>query len=81
MLHFISFNCNITSALFQHKCFTTIHKHYSIDEWKEFGENNKSTLNYVAASSGISDSDWERLQQILAAFSEVSEAYFNMRVA
>ncbi|XP_042894074.1 GMP reductase 2-like [Penaeus japonicus] len=61
----------MAKTLAKHKCFTTIHKHYSIDEWKEFGENNKSTLNYVAASSGISDADWERLQQILAAFSEI----------
>ncbi|XP_069189607.1 GMP reductase 2 isoform X2 [Procambarus clarkii] len=61
----------MAKTLAKHKCFTTIHKHYSVAEWKEFGENNKSVLEYVAASSGISNSDWERLQEILGLFSEI----------
>ena len=28
----------------QHKMFTTIHKHYSVDAWKEFAESNKEAL-------------------------------------
>ncbi|XP_068206081.1 GMP reductase 2-like [Palaemon carinicauda] len=57
----------MATALAKHKCFTTVHKHYSIEEWKQFGENNPDVVEYVAASSGISASDWERLQQILSA--------------
>lgn len=65
--------------LLQHKCFTTIHKHYSVEEWKEFGEKNKDVLDFVAVSSGISSADWERLQQILALFCEVREIKLTVR--
>ncbi|KAK8747230.1 hypothetical protein OTU49_016699 [Cherax quadricarinatus] len=61
----------MAKTLAKYKCFTTIHKHYSVDEWREFGENNKDVLEYVAASSGISNADWDRLQEILAIFSEI----------
>ncbi|XP_071539876.1 GMP reductase 2-like isoform X2 [Panulirus ornatus] len=61
----------MAKALAKHKCFTTIHKHYSVEEWKEFGEKNKDTLAFVAASSGTSSADWDRLQQILALFCEI----------
>ncbi|KAK7078442.1 GMP reductase 2 [Halocaridina rubra] len=64
-----TFEMAITLA--KHKCFTTVHKHYSLDEWKDFGEKNKDDVPYVAASSGISDSDWERLQQILTALPDI----------
>lgn len=55
----------------QHKCFTTIHKHYSIDDWRAAFEEDRESLQFVAASSGTSNADWERLQQILGLFSEV----------
>lgn len=55
----------MASALSKHKCFTAIHKHYSIEEWIEFKNNHQDVLGFVAVSSGTSDSDWDRLQQIL----------------
>ncbi|XP_066944475.1 GMP reductase 2-like isoform X1 [Macrobrachium rosenbergii] len=61
----------MAKTLAKHKCFTTVHKHYSIEEWKQFGENNPDVLEFVAASSGISASDWERLQQILSALPNI----------
>lgn len=61
----------MAKTLAKHKCFTTVHKHYTIDEWKEFGEQNKDVVGFVAASSGISAADWERLQQILAVVPEI----------
>lgn len=57
--------------VFQHKCFTAIHKHYSIEEWIEFKNNHQDVLGFVAVSSGTSDSDWDRLQQILGQNPEV----------
>lgn len=63
----------------QHKCFTTIHKHYSIDDWRAAFDEDRETLQFVAASSGISNADWERLQQILGLFSEVKQ-YVNNNV-
>ncbi|XP_050716743.1 GMP reductase 2-like [Eriocheir sinensis] len=61
----------MATALAKHKCFTTIHKHYSLEDWKEFGENNKDVLGFVAASSGTSDADWDRLQKVLATMPEI----------
>lgn len=51
-------------ALGQHKCYTCIHKYYSVDQWKDFAASNKDILPYVAASSGIAEGDFERLGDI-----------------
>ncbi|XP_072833183.2 GMP reductase 2 [Pogona vitticeps] len=51
--------------------FTAIHKHYSLDEWKEFAAQNPDCLQYVAASSGTGSSDFELLEQILEAVPQV----------
>lgn len=51
-------------ALGQHKCYTCIHKYYSVDQWREFAASNKDILPYVAASSGIAEGDFERLGDI-----------------
>jgi len=51
-------------ALGQHKCYTCIHKYYSVDQWREFAASNKEILPYVAASSGIAEGDFERLGDI-----------------
>ena len=58
---------------FQQKCFTAIHKHYSVDDWMEFADKNPSTLDFVAASSGTSDNDFNKLQQILNQIPAVSK--------
>ncbi|XP_015261850.1 PREDICTED: GMP reductase 2 [Gekko japonicus] len=47
--------------------FTAIHKHYSLEEWKEFAAQNPECLQNVAASSGTGPSDFELLEQILEA--------------
>jgi len=61
----------MAKKLAKHLMFTTIHKHYSLDEWKEFASNNKETLGYVAASSGIASGDMEKLSAILEAIPEI----------
>ena len=43
----------IAKALGQHKCYTCIHKYYSVDQWREFAASNKDIMPYLAASSGI----------------------------
>lgn len=57
----------MAQTLSKHKCFTAIHKHYTIDEWKKFGEDHPEVLDFVAVSSGTSAKDFERLQAIIAA--------------
>ncbi|CAJ0590392.1 unnamed protein product [Cylicocyclus nassatus] len=57
----------MATALAQHKLFTTIHKHYTLDQWKGFFENNKEDedfFQHVAVSSGISDKDFDKLRSI-----------------
>ena len=42
----------MAKALGAHKCYTCIHKYYSIDDWRQFAASNKEVMPYVAASSG-----------------------------
>ncbi|XP_047001839.1 GMP reductase 1-like isoform X2 [Schistocerca americana] len=49
----------------KHGLFTTIHKYYTLEQWKEFAQNNAECLPYIAASSGTGEDDFERLKQIL----------------
>ncbi|XP_060111366.1 GMP reductase 2 [Heteronotia binoei] len=51
--------------------FTAIHKHYSLEEWKEFAAQNPECLQNVAASSGTGASDFELLEQILEGVPQV----------
>ncbi|MDF2155308.1 GMP reductase [Vibrio sp. CAU 1672] len=54
-------------ALAQHGVMTAIHKHYTVEQWKEFvNRADKETLNKVFVSTGTSDADFEKTQQIMA---------------
>ena len=55
----------MAKALAKHGCYTCIHKYKTLDEWKEFAKDNPEVLPFVAASSGTSDDDYERLSEIL----------------
>ena len=61
----------MASALAAHKCYTCIHKYYTVEEWKSFADANKETLPFVAASSGTAEGDFERLCDILENVPEV----------
>lgn len=50
---------------FQHKCFTCVHKYYTLDDWKEFATRHPDALPYVAISSGIGETDFSILQNVL----------------
>ncbi|XP_039603867.1 GMP reductase 2 isoform X2 [Polypterus senegalus] len=54
-------------ALQKFSLFTAIHKHYSIEEWKQFAKSNPDCIEHVAASSGTGQGDFERLSEILEA--------------
>lgn len=52
----------IAKALSEEQLFTTIHKHYSTDEWSNFFNNAPSNIeNHVAISTGIGKQDTVRL--------------------
>jgi len=51
--------------LAKYKLFTAIHKHYSLQEWKEFMLSvDASLINYIAVSTGTSIADSKKLAAI-----------------
>eukprot|EP00064_Thunnus_orientalis_P020069 superscaffoldBa00005328_g20200 len=54
-------------ALHQFTLFTTVHKHYSVDDWVEFAKKHPECLESVAVSTGTGDNDFEKISAILAA--------------
>ena len=64
--------CNVFYWLFQHGLFTTMHKYYTLDEWKAFAVQNPDCLKNMAASSGTGNEDFERLSGVLAAVPELA---------
>lgn len=62
----------MAEELAKHGCLVAIHKHYSVEEWKEFVVASPRVAPYVAASAGTSESDMAKLDAILTACPEVS---------
>jgi len=51
---------------------TAIHKHYSVEEWRTFVENNPDILPYVFVSSGTSNTDFQKLSIILSEHKQLT---------
>lgn len=59
----------IAEALAEHKMFTAIHKHYSIQEWRDFLETAPDTItDQIALSTGTGKEDMKKLKELLSAF-------------
>jgi len=54
-------------ALAKERVMTAVHKHYTVDQWKAFVKANPTVLPYLAVSSGVSDEDYKKLGEIIAA--------------
>lgn len=50
----------------KHQCMVAIHKHYSLDEWARFCEEQPDVVPFVAVSAGTSKSDLEKVDKIIA---------------
>lgn len=62
----------VAEVLAQRKCLTAVHKHYSIEDWKAWAAGKgKSSLPYVALSTGILGKDIDKMGEILAAIPEI----------
>lgn len=58
----------MAKELSKQQVFTAIHKHYSVEAWKNFVDTNGDSIaEYVAVSTGTSKADDEKLAQILNA--------------
>ncbi len=56
----------MAEALSKEKIITAIHKHYTLEEWDNFLENQpESIYKYLALSTGIGESDEEKIRQIV----------------
>lgn len=64
-------NFEMARALCKFSLFTAIHKHYSVEEWKEFAATSPECLDNVAASSGTGPSDFQHLEEILMAVPQI----------
>ena len=63
----------MAQALANHNLFTTIHKHYSFDQWKNFINNSaENTIKNIAISTGTSEQDSQKVATILNEFSNIN---------
>jgi len=54
-------------ALQNHKMFTAIHKHYTLQQWSDFLAKAPAGIeNHIAVSTGTSNTDYEKLSRIIA---------------
>jgi len=63
----------MATALAKHDLFTAIHKHYSLDEWRDFAKKSStSVLKNIAVSTGTGKEDSEKVKTILAEFPQIN---------
>lgn len=62
---------------YKHKMFTSIHKHYTLQDWNDyltdiFSQNiDKDFFNYISVTSGITTNDLMKLEQIISNFPDI----------
>lgn len=57
----------MAEALASFDVLTAVHKHYSVEQWREFTQRvPQSVLDHVMVSTGTSDADFEKLKEIMA---------------
>lgn len=56
----------VAEVLAKRQCMTTLHKHYTPEQWKAWAEGSgKDAVSYVGVSTGILPRDMARLDEIL----------------
>ncbi|MCM5663401.1 GMP reductase [Galbibacter mesophilus] len=62
----------MATVLAEHQLITAIHKHYSIENWRNFlADKPDSFYNYIAVSTGTSKQDAEKLKEITDSFPKI----------
>jgi GMP reductase len=63
----------LATILAQHGLLTAIHKHYNLEQWRQFlTMQDDSIYESIMVSTGTSETDFQLLQQILEAFSKIA---------
>lgn len=55
----------MAKVLAKNSMFTAIHKHYSVEQWKEFYARDPSIFENIAVSSGSGEADYTKMKAIL----------------
>mmetsp|Transcript_1162 Transcript_1162/g.2541 ORF Transcript_1162/g.2541 Transcript_1162/m.2541 type:complete len:349 (-) Transcript_1162:142-1188(-) len=55
----------MAKALGKHKAMVAVSKHITADQWHKFATDNADVMPLVAASSGTSEADFQKLSEIL----------------
>ncbi|AYO58767.1 GMP reductase [Chryseobacterium sp. 6424] len=55
----------MAKALAQHQIMTAVHKHYPVEEWHTFLNENPDIYPHIALSTGTGEADEEKIGQIL----------------
>lgn len=62
----------MAKELYRHRLFTCLVKSYDLDKFIEYSSNGEFDFNnYCAISTGTSDKDWSKLQQVLSVYPEL----------
>lgn len=62
----------MAQALAKHGVMTAVHKHYTVEDWAEFVKDaDTDTLNHVMVSTGTSEADFKKTQDIMALSDEL----------
>lgn len=62
---------------YKHKMFTSLHKHYTVEDWTDyltdiFSQNiDRDIFNYISVTSGITPKDLVHLEKILDKFPDI----------
>ena len=63
----------MAEALSREKIITAIHKHYTVEEWSQFLENQPDSIyDYIALSTGIGKDDEGKIKQIVDAHPKIN---------
>lgn len=63
----------MVKAFYEYKMLVAVHKHYSLEEWKNFADvqEDKGIFNHMMVSTGISEKDFEYMKEIFKIVPEI----------
>lgn len=63
---------SVAEEMTKNRLFTTIDKHVSIEDWLAYAAKNPNSLKHLAVSSGITEKDWNKMNELLNALPEIN---------
>lgn len=63
---------SVAQEMSKNQLFTTMDKNIPIEQWVEFAKKCPDSLNHLAVSSGITDKDWNRMNELFAVLPQIN---------